>query len=334
VSDIDHFRDNAVLEVRHLICRYAVQGRRFDAVADVSFDLQHAETLALVGESGCGKSTVCRAILQLPRPHGGSVRLNGLELTEMSERRLRPIRRQLQIVFQDPISSLNPRKRVRTILRQSAALSGLDPVRARIKGDAAMLDVGLDPMEFGNRKPHELSGGQCQRVALARALIADPEVLVCDEAVSALDVSVQAQILALLQRLKDQYGMALIFVSHDLAVVRQVATRVAVMYLGRVCEIGDSRAMYSSPWHPYTRALLDAVPHPDPDRPFTGDALEGEIPSPTAPPSGCRFRTRCPRAQDKCAVVEPMLRAVGDDQFVACHFPLGNEHQGLVRNPP
>jgi peptide/nickel transport system ATP-binding protein len=328
--EMAHLRGDALLEVSHLTCRYGVGKNRFDAVVDVSFDLHRGETLGLVGESGSGKSTVCRAILQLPHPALGSVRFDGGELTELNERALRPIRRRLQIVFQDPISSLNPRKRVASIVMQGLKLRGFNATIAAAKANETLAEVGLDPAMYGKRKPKQLSGGQCQRVALARSLVMEPDILVCDEIVSALDVTVQAQVLALLQALKRRHGLALLFVSHDLAVVRQIATRVAVMYLGRLCEVGDSASIYSSPRHPYTRALLDAVPRLDPEAPFTGSSLGGETPSPMAPPSGCRFRTRCPNAQSLCEVEEPPLRSIGADHSVACHFPLGVNPSGAT----
>ena len=293
------------------------------AVSGVSFDLLDGETLGLVGESGCGKTSTGMAIVQSPPPTAGNVRLNGVELTSLSGRALRGARAQLQIIFQDPISSLNPRRRVRDIVREGADIWSTesdDLISERV--DKILADVGLDPAEVGDRRPHEFSGGQCQRISIARALLIAPKVLICDEPVSALDVSVQAQIINLLRDLRDEYNLTILFIAHDLAVVRNMSDRVGVMYLGRLCEIGPADDLYERPAHPYTSALIAAAPDPGPDADSTDSALEGEPPSPADPPSGCRFRTRCPRASAVCSAEEPVMGAISAAHFVACHHPL------------
>jgi peptide/nickel transport system ATP-binding protein len=294
----------------------------FQAVSDVSFDIKHGETLGLVGESGCGKSSVARATLQLPSPASGSVMIDGVELTRLKPRALRRARRKAQVVFQDPISSLNPFRKVGRIVTEGLAIAG-HPRRERDAIARRLLDtVGLDSATFFGRRPRELSGGQCQRVSIARALALEPSLMVCDEVVSALDVSVQAQVLNLLQDMKERYGLALLFIAHDLAVVKNVSDRIAVMYLGRLCEVGPSEDVCAAPLHPYTQGLLSSVEEPDPDVPrLPFDAL-GEPASPANPPSGCRFRTRCPLAQERCAEEVPEMREMSSGRFVACHFPL------------
>jgi peptide/nickel transport system ATP-binding protein len=255
------------------------------------------------------------------------VRFAGHDLTVEKGERLRALRPQLQIVFQDPISSLNPRRRVADIVGAPLKIwkIGTEAER-RAKVDAALETVGLDPEVARDRRPHEFSGGQCQRICIARALVLEPKVLICDEPVSALDVSVQAQILNLLEDLKARYGLTLVFITHDLAVVKNVSDRVAVMYLGKLCELAPPERLYAAPAHPYTAALLSAIPVPDPTVPAgSGGLVAGELPSPVAPPSGCRFRTRCPRAEDRCAAEEPQIREVATGQYVACHFPLVGE---------
>jgi peptide/nickel transport system ATP-binding protein len=312
------------------------RGRSLQAVAGVSFDLAAGETLGLVGESGCGKSTTGRAVMCLPRPTDGSVIFNGVELTALPKRRLRQIRPQLQIVFQDPISSLNPRHRVEDIvaapLQEWQEPLHLSQAEIRIRV-ARMFDaVGLDLGRHGDRKPHEFSGGQAQRLSIARALILEPRLLVCDEPVSSLDVSIQAQILNLIEDMKDRYQLTVLFISHDLAVVRKMVDRIAVMYLGKLCEIGNADAVYAVPTHPYTIALLDSIPNVDPGSPLVPPQIHGELPSVAEPPSGCRFRTRCPLADSRCANEEPELRHVGADHFVACHYPeRARQEVGLAR---
>src|ERR687893_1427636 len=220
------------------------------------------------------------------------------------------------MIFQDPISSLNPRRRIRDTVAEGLRIRGVDEAEVLARVDKVLADVGLDPDAVGDRRPHQFSGGQCQRICLARSLVLDPDVLICDEPVSALDVSVQAQILNLLEAMKARYGLTLVFIAHDLAVVKNISDRVAVMYLGKLCEVGPAGALYSTPAHPYTAALLDAVPEPDPDVPLSGESLTGDLPSPLNPPTGCRLRTRCPRAEERCAVEEPRLRPVVADDGV------------------
>jgi oligopeptide/dipeptide ABC transporter ATP-binding protein len=463
---------DVLLRAEHLVVEFPVgkTGLKVHAVSDVSIDVHEGETLGLVGESGCGKSTTGRALMQLPRPTAGSVRYRDHDLTTLGGEDLRRVRPEMQMIFQDPISSLNPRRRVGDIvaeplriwasesnppsgpvrlarllllgdagLRTGALvlfllflllnagipgltgvevnlLTGVDEwlragglslflgalvfataslilsaqVRDRVPkcelaliaqailaigwavlqvllggfgsatvvaiGGAALVlaalvlvlmsgddfaamravradhlrivrrvleDVGIDPDNAMRRRPHQFSGGQCQRICIARSLVLEPKVIICDEPVSALDVSVQAQILNLLEDMKARYGLTLVFIAHDLAVVKNVSDRIAVMYLGKLCEIATPDSLYHEPAHPYTAALLDAIPVPDPAlRPEGREALGGEIPSPVAPPSGCRFRTRCPQAQETCAEQEPEIRLVADGHFVACHFPL------------
>jgi oligopeptide/dipeptide ABC transporter ATP-binding protein len=472
-SGTAHLRDpdETLLRAEHLTVEFPVgrSGLKVHAVSDVSLDLVEGETLGVVGESGCGKSTTGRAIMQFPPPTAGQVTFDGDELTELEGEDLRQVRTELQMIFQDPISSLNPRRKVGDIVSEplaiwseattderaptstftagllfaatavlgllslvlavgglaalfgvvedrfrfgpisvdassgsglgavlwSALLAGaayttylggravwsreagarslailtitgitaLSPLATAVfstlvlpaiigavlavlltvllfskpsQGDFPGVDdeaqrrvdevleaVGLDPEVAKAKRPQEFSGGQCQRISIARALILDPQVIICDEPVSALDVSVQAQILNLLEDMKARYGLTLVFIAHDLAVVKNISDRVMVMYLGKTCEVGPPDTLYEEPAHPYTEALLSAIPVPDPAvRPSEEGALLGELPSPVAPPSGCRFRTRCPRATDVCAQEEPMMRPVADDHFVACHFPL------------
>jgi peptide/nickel transport system ATP-binding protein len=336
-SGTAHLRDpeDALLRVEHLVVEFPVghSGLKVNAVSDVSFDIVEGETLGLVGESGCGKSTTGRAVVQLPRPTSGSVRFDGEDLTTLTGEDLRKMRPRMQMIFQDPISSLNPRRRVRDIVAEGLEIWAVGDKSSRAaKVDEVLEAVGIDPANSG-RRPHEFSGGQCQRISIARAVITDPKLIICDEPVSALDVSVQAQILNLLEDMKARYGLTLVFIAHDLAVVKNVSDRVMVMYLGKVCEVGSPDDLYAHPAHPYTAALLAAIPVPDPGvRPDTEQVLGGEIPSPVHPPTGCRFRTRCPKAEVRCAEEEPQIRPVGNGpsgnggsgsgHFVACHFPL------------
>jgi len=322
--------DRALLRVEGLVVEFhAAGGKRVHAVSGISLDLLEGETLGLVGESGCGKSTTGRAIMQLPPPTSGSVSFEGEELTALHGNDLRRIRPRMQMIFQDPISSLNPRRKVGDIVSEGLDIWEIgDKASRREKVDAMLGTVGLDPEAARGRRPHEFSGGQCQRISIARAVITEPKLIICDEPVSALDVSVQAQILNLLEDMKAEYRLTLLFIAHDLAVVKNISDRVAVMYLGKLCEVGPPDQLYAQPMHPYTAALLAAIPVPDPDaQTDDADVLGGEIPSPTDPPSGCRFRTRCPRAQERCAEEEPTLRELAPSQFVACHFPLeAGEH--------
>jgi peptide/nickel transport system ATP-binding protein len=312
--------DDVVLSVRDLVVEFpAGRGQTVHAVSGISFDVKHGETLGLVGESGCGKSTTGRAIMQLPAPTSGSVEFDGVELTDLDRDELRRARTRLQMIFQDPISSLNPRRKVRDIVAE-----GLDIWKVPVDTDAAvdevLTNVGLEPALVGGRRPHEFSGGQCQRICIARALVMEPRIIICDEPVSALDVSIQAQILNLLESMKQRYGLTMVFIAHDLAVVKNISDRVVVMYLGKICEVATPDALFADPRHPYTDLLLASIPVPDPRRGRTDRRANGELPSPLSPPSGCRFRTRCPRAEAVCATTEPELREVGDGHFAACHF--------------
>ena len=307
---------DVLLRVEHLTVEYPVdRHRRVHAVSDVSFDIAAGETLGLVGETGCGKSTTGRAVLQLPPPTSGSVVFEGEELVGMAAKQLRALRPAMQIVLQDPISSLNPRRKVRDIVATPLRVWKHDSAEITTRVAEVLDAVGLDVARVGERRPRSFSGGQAQRICIARALVTNPRLLVCDEPVSALDVSVQAQILNLLQDMRDQFGLTMLFVSH-------VSDRVAVMYLGKLCEIGDADRIYSAPAHPYTDALLASVPEADPNRPLAEPVLSPSMPSPIDPPSGCRFRTRCPRATERCGVEEPQMRLAGPGRFVACHHPL------------
>jgi peptide/nickel transport system ATP-binding protein len=291
------------------------------AVDGVSFDVAKGETLALVGESGCGKSTVGRAILRLFEITAGQVVLDGQRIDDLSAAALRPLRRRIQVVFQDPFSSLNPRLRVRNILAEPIRNFGLATSPAAVDARvAALMDMVRLPREAVARFPHEFSGGQRQRIGIARALAAEPDLIVCDEAVSALDVSVKAQIVNLLQDLQRELGLALLFISHDLAIVEHMTHRVAVMYLGKIVEVADKRAIFAEPRHPYTEALLSAVPVPEPGAARQRIILKGDVPSPIDPPSGCRFHTRCPYVFDRCRVEEPPLQPLASGHLAACHL--------------
>jgi len=315
---------SSVLEVEDLVVEYPTRHGPVRAVSGVSFEVRDGETLGLVGESGCGKSTTGRGIMHLPPPTSGRVVFEGTDLSALDEQELRRMRTRLQFVFQDPISSLNPNRRVRDIVAEPLRVwnRGDKAERAR-RVDEVLEAVGLDSSVAGDRRPRQFSGGQCQRISIARSLVLNPRLLICDEPVSALDVSVQAQILNLLEDMKEQYQLTMIFIAHDLAVVKRVCDRIAVMYLGRICEIAPTEALFSAPAHPYTAALLRSIPIPDPKvAPLRDGLLEGDLPSPIDPPSGCRFRTRCPRAEARCAAEVPEPVPVGDDRAVACHFPL------------
>jgi peptide/nickel transport system ATP-binding protein len=315
---------DALLRVEDLRVEFPTRAGVVQAVSGVSLDVAEGETLGLVGESGCGKSTTGRAVLQLPPPTSGHVWFEGTDLTTLRGAELRATRPRMQCVLQDPISSLNPRRRVRDIVREPLQIwaRGTDEEQ-RERVDEVLDAVGLDPATAGPKRPHEFSGGQCQRISIARAVVLEPSLLVCDEPVSALDVSVQAQILNLLEDMKARYRLTMVFVAHDLGVVRSISDRVAVMYLGKLCEVGSPERVYARPRHPYTAALLRSIPVPDPTvRPTATGLLKGDLPSPLDPPSGCRFRTRCPRAQERCAIEEPQMAPVDDGHHVACHFPL------------
>ncbi|WP_315754141.1 MULTISPECIES: oligopeptide/dipeptide ABC transporter ATP-binding protein [unclassified Bradyrhizobium] len=309
---------------KHFPIRSGLFGRaksRVHAVDGVSFEIAKGETLSLVGESGCGKSTVGRAILRLFDITAGQIVLDGLRIDDLGPHRLREMRRRVQVVFQDPFSSLNPRMRIRDILAEPINNFGLAKTAAeRDARIAELMDIVRLPRDAVSRRPHEFSGGQRQRIGIARALAAKPDLIVCDEAVSALDVSVKAQIVNLLQDLQREFGLALLFISHDLAIVEHMTHRVAVMYLGRIVELAPRRQIFASPGHPYTRALLSAVPVPEPDAARNPIILKGDVPSPVNPPKGCRFHTRCPLAFDRCRSEVPELRLKGEDQWVACHL--------------
>ncbi len=316
--------EEIVLTADRLVVEFRNGRQTVQAVSGVSFSVRNGETLGLVGESGCGKSTTGRALVQVQPPTSGTVTYKGQDLTTLSSRDLRTVRTKIQMIFQDPISSLNPRRRVKDIVAEPLNIWGRGTKQERAAKVREMLEaVGIDPDTAGDRRPQEFSGGQCQRISIARALMAEPDMLICDEPVSALDVSVQAQILNLLADLKERFGLTMVFIAHDLAVVKNVSDRVAVMYLGKLVEVAGSDELYRSAAHPYTEALLASIPEPDPDQAGNQKALTGELPSPLHPPSGCRFRTRCPYAQALCAEQEPPLRDIRPGHQVACHFPLG-----------
>jgi oligopeptide/dipeptide ABC transporter ATP-binding protein len=305
------------------------------AVDGVSLEIQRGETLGLVGESGCGKSTVGRAILRLYRPTDGRVVFDGRDISKLGESDLRPLRRRMQIVFQDPFASLTPRHSVSRIVGEPLRAHGLASGRQLTGRVRELLEIVGLPRDAGGRYPHEFSGGQRQRIGIARALALNPDFIVCDEPVSALDVSIQAQIINLLEELQDELGLTIIFIAHDLSVVRHVCDRIAVMYLGKIVEMADADALFEHPRHPYTGALLSAVPVPDPRlaKGKNRQVLGGDVPSPTNPPAACRFHTRCPKAKDGvCNVEEPLLEVKDGGNLAACHFPLTD--QEIARRVP
>jgi len=307
-----------MLAVRGLKKYFGHRDRPVRAVDDVSFEIRKGEVLGLVGESGSGKSTIGRSILKLIDPTAGEVRFEGTDLVPLSASAMRPYRRRLQIIFQDPYASLNPRRRVGDTLDEAMATHDLHPGAARRQRIAELLSlVGLAP-EHAQRFPHEFSGGQRQRIGIARALAVEPQFIVADEPVSALDVSIQAQVINLLSDLRERFSLTMLFISHDLDVIEYVCDRIVVLYLGKVMEVAPAKALYLAPKHPYTQALLDASPRPDPDARRERRLLQGDIPSPVNPPSGCVFRTRCPYAQDACAATVPPLREVEPGRFKAC----------------
>ncbi|MFC4259750.1 ABC transporter ATP-binding protein [Marinobacter lacisalsi] len=315
-----------VLTVRHLSVDYRLSGRRtLRAVDDVCLQVSDGETLALVGESGCGKSSIARAVMQLNPVAGGSVEVEGVDLARLGRSELKALRHRFQMIFQDPIASLNPRRRVRSILEAPLRIAGMtDPQQRRRRVDHILELTGMDPSVL-DRYPHEFSGGQCQRLSIARALVLEPKLLVCDEPVSALDVSVRAQVLNLLNDLQRRLGLSMLFISHDLTVVRNVADQVAVMYLGQICETGPARTVLENPAHPYTRSLLSAVPVPDPSRrPGRITLMAAETPSHLTVTAGCRFAPRCPQAQSLCRERSPELVGDAGRRQVACHFPVND----------
>jgi oligopeptide transport system ATP-binding protein len=324
----------ALIEVDHLKVHFPIltgvfqtESGRVRAVDDISFEIRKGETFGLVGESGCGKSTTGRAVIRLRNPTAGTVRFDGRDLMDLSRGDLRKMRRRMQIIFQDPYSSLNPRMTVGSIISEPLETHRLGSKRNRIERVRELLAlVGLNPL-YTNRYPHEFSGGQRQRIGVARALAVEPEFIVCDEPISALDVSIQAQVLNLLVELREKFGLTYLFIAHDLSVVRHISDRVGVMYLGKLVEVGPPDAIYEKPGHPYTRALLSAVPIPDPkaERRRRRVILTGDVPSPANPPDGCRFHTRCWLYErlgrpEQCRTVDPELRLVGGDHQAACHF--------------
>ncbi|MGW2413428.1 ABC transporter ATP-binding protein [Streptomyces tubercidicus] len=312
--------------VRHFPIRKGLLKRQVGAVQAVDgidFDVRPGETLGVVGESGCGKSTMGRLITRLDEPTGGSIEFQGQDITHLSPGRLRPMRRDVQMIFQDPYGSLNPRHTIGGIVSTPFRLQGVEPEGGVKKEVQRLLElVGLSPEHY-NRYPHEFSGGQRQRIGIARALALKPRLVVADEPVSALDVSIQAQVVNLMDDLQEELGLTYVIIAHDLSVIRHVSDRIAVMYLGKIVELADRQALYETPMHPYTKALLSAVPVPDPKRRTQRDRilLKGDVPSPINPPSGCRFRTRCWKATEVCATTEPPLVALRSGHQVACHHP-------------
>lgn len=317
---------NVLLRCEHLVKEYPLDRKRsVHAVSDISLEIYEGECLALVGESGCGKSTFGRALIQLQKPTAGKVFYKDKELTSMSPKEFMPYRKQMQLIFQDPYASLNPRMNVHDIIAEPLVTHKVCADKEELKKCVLELmdSVGV-PREFLYRYPHQFSGGQRQRIGIARAIALQPSLVVCDEPVSALDVSVQSQVLNLLKEIQEKYGLTYLFISHDLSVVRYISNRVCVMFLGKVCEIGDSQLIYEDPVHPYTRFLINAIPIADPRQRDTEKLLlQGEIPSPIDPPKGCRFHTRCPYATERCKVEEPKMREV-KGRMVACHEVFSN----------
>jgi peptide/nickel transport system ATP-binding protein len=318
-------QSDLLLRVENLVRTYRAKGgQRVQALSDVSFDVAKGETLGIVGESGCGKSTLAKSLMMLPPPSSGDIRFGTTTLTGQSGEGLRKMRQSIQMVFQDPVSSLNPRHTVLEIVEAPLIVNDIGtPDERKVMVEQTLDAVGLDVNAVGSRRPHELSGGQCQRVSLARALVLRPALLICDEPVSALDVSVQAQVINLLESAKLDFSLTMLFISHDLAVIKSISDRVMVMYLGKMCEIGPAEQVYRRPRHPYTAGLLAAIPKSEPGRARQARSVPiGETPSPMAIPSGCRFHTRCPNASPTCRTVEPEIRALDDGHFFACHHPL------------
>lgn len=316
------FNANSInlIEVRNLVKHFPVDNSDdvVQAVDDVSFDIRAGETLGLVGESGCGKSTVGRCLLRLHEPTSGNVWFEGKDIVGLSHNEMQALRRQMQIIFQDPYASLNPRLSVRSIVAEPLKIHRIGTKAEQNERVTELLEkVGLDA-KYADRYPHEFSGGQRQRIGIARALALNPKLIICDEPVSALDVSVQAQVVNLLQQLQEEFGLTYLFISHGLAVVEHISDRVAVMYLGKIVEICDAAELYEDPMHPYSQALLSAIPVPDPKVRRERIILKGDVPTPINPPSGCRFRTRCPIAIEECSRVDPELREIRPGHFSAC----------------
>lgn len=327
LNSADDTPGDAILRVQHLKKYFEfggglLGGKRLSirAVDDISFSIKPGETFGLVGESGCGKTTLGQTIIRLYQPTAGSIEFEGRDLAKMSGRELRPYRRDVQMIFQDPSASLDPRMTVGSVISEPLNIFGVGNKSERRERVQELLSVvGLNSY-FANRYPHEFSGGQRQRIGIARALALNPKLVICDEPVSALDVSIQAQVLNLLKSLQKQFSLTYLFIAHNLAVVAHISDRVGVMYLGKLVEVGEAREITERPRHPYTQALISAVPVPDPLRERGRIILEGDVPSPANPPTGCRFHPRCPIARPNCAVEEPVLRSIGDNHLVACHY--------------
>ena len=324
-EDIKKASSDILLNVENLVKYFPLKGGFFrkskqavKAVDGVSFFIRRGETLGLVGESGCGKTTTGRTILRLHEPTAGSISFDGVDLRKLKSEELRKMRKHMSIIFQDPYSSLNPRKTVGDIVTEPLIVHGMANGKKRIElAHSIFNEVGLAPYHF-RRFPHEFSGGQRQRIGIARAVIANPKLIICDEPVSALDVSIQSQILNLLKDLQKAHNLSYLFIAHNLSVVKHISDRVGVMYLGKMVELTASKDLYANPLHPYTQALLSAIPHADPDAKLDSPRLKGDVPSPVNPPSGCRFHPRCPIAIDQCSKVEPTWREVQPDHYVAC----------------
>lgn len=322
MANKDMSNDDTLVEVRNLKKFFKIGENTLKAVNDVSFTIKRGETLGIVGESGCGKSTAGRTMLRLYDPTDGQVFFEGKDLSKLSPSEMKAMRRNIQMIFQDPYASLNPRMTVGDIIGEALDIHGLATGSKRKERIQELLSlVSLNP-EHMNRFPHEFSGGQRQRIGIARALAVEPKFIVCDEPISALDVSVQAQVVNLLEQLQEKMGLTYMFIAHDLSMVKYISDRVGVMYLGKMVELADSEKLYEKPLHPYTQALLSAIPIPDPEIERTREriVLQGDVPSPMNPPSGCHFRTRCPKAMPECAAKEPVWKEIESGHFVACHL--------------